>query len=542
VSPLRAAHAPRSAAGEDRRASAEGGSVLNPTRELIRAEVDRRRAREDADRLAGDLRAFVKDAWKALKPAETYLHNWHIDAICDHLQAVSRGEIKFLQIWVPRGTMKSLNVSVMWPAWEWTTNPWLRYWTGSYELGLAQRLAGQSRNLMQSPWYQHRWGDVFHMLKEGERYFSNDQGGTRLATAPGSTALGEHGHRILIDDPINAAAADATSRAVLDSTNEWYDGSVQGSKADPKAAAEVIIMQRLHENDLAGHAYEQDPDSWTILCLPERYEHDHPHRWHLDPRTVDGELLWPNRRGDVESDRMAKSLGPYRRAGQMQQRPAAREGDLLKRYWWRFYHPELFTDDRMKKRRPRFAMIVISVDTPLKDKEVNDLVAIQAWGVAGADRYLLDIKKGHMSKEHCKRAIAEMSRYVRDKSRFGQCSHKILVEKAGYGPELIAELKREWTGTEGLSRTNEGDKEVRADAASGVLESGNCFLPGYRDGADEMSMPDDDRNSADITSFIDDCAGFPNARFDDQVDAWSQCMNWLTHKPIRRARVYSPFS
>ncbi len=509
--------------------------------ELIRAELDRRRSREDASELSESLRLFVREGWKVLKPAEKYLHNWHIDAICDHLEAVSRGEILRLQVWVPRGTMKSLNVSVLWPAWEWTRNPWLRYWTGCYELGLAQRLAGASRNVIRSDWYQQRWGHLFEMVKEGERYYSNNRGGTRLATAPGSTALGEHGHRIIIDDPINAAAADATSRAVLEATNEWYDASVQGSKADPKKAAEVIIMQRLHENDLAQHAYEKSPEEWTILCLPERYESDHPHVWFGDPRTIDGDLLWPERRGEKESDLMAKSLGPYRRAGQMQQRPSAREGDLLKRYWWRFYDPRLFTDDRMKKRRPRFAMIVQSIDTPLKDKQVNDLVSIQAWGVAGGDRYLLDTKKGHMSKEQAKRAILEQARYIRNRKRFGVASHFVLIEGAGYGIELVEELKREITGIKKLSRAHEGDKELRAEAASGALESGNCFLPGYREGTDEMSMPDDDRNSSDITDFINACAVFPNGRYDDEVDAWSQAMNWLSGRPMKRARVFSSF-
>ena len=512
---------------------------MSATADLLRHELDRRRAQEDAERLSGDLRAFVRDGWRVLKPAERYQHNWHIDAICDHLMAVSRGEILRLQVWIPRATMKSLNVSVLWPAWEWTTEPGIRYWTACYELGLAGRLTGASRNVLASSWYQQRWGHTFRLVKEGERYYSNDKGGTRLATAPGSTALGEHGHRIIIDDPINAAAADATSRAVLEATNEWYDASVQGSKADPKRSAEVIIMQRLHENDLANHAYEKAPEEWTILCLPERYEHDHPQVWKLDPR-VDGELLWPDHRGEKESEMMAKSLGSYRSAGQMQQRPSAREGDLLKRYWWRFYDPALFTDEKMKKRRPRFAMTVQSIDTPLKDKEANDLVAIQAWGIAGADRYLLDLRKGHMSKNQAKRAIIEQSRYIRSTMARG-ASHHVLIENAGYGPELIAELKREISGVHKLSRAKEGDKNLRAEAASASLESGNCWLPGYRLGQDDLSMPDESRCAAEILDFIDSCALFPNARYDDDVDAWSQAMNWLSDRPVRRARVYSSF-
>jgi predicted phage terminase large subunit-like protein len=325
---------------------------------------------------------------------------------------------------------------------------------------------------------------------------------------------------------------------MLDSTNEWYDATVEGSKADPKSTAIVIIMQRLHENDLAAHAFEKEPDDWTILCLPERYEPDHPFVWGGDPRTEDGELLWPDRRGDKESDKLAKALG-YRAAGQMQQRPSSREGDLLKRYWWRFYHPELFTNEKLKSRRPRFTMIVQSIDTPLKDKESNDLVAIQAWGVAGADCYLLDLKKGHMNKGQAKRAIIEQARYVRDRKRFGSAGYHVLIEGAGYGVELYDELKSILSGCKKLSRAHEGDKVLRAESAAAGLETGNQFLPGFREGIDELSMPDDARNAAEIVDFVDNCARFPNARYDDDIDAWSQAMNWISSRPVSRGRIFS---
>jgi predicted phage terminase large subunit-like protein len=506
--------------------------------EVLYSERHRRYHEEQAAHLSGSLKDFVREAWSVLKPAEPYHHNWHVEAICEHLEAVSTGQILRLQIWVPRATMKSLNVSIFWPAWEWTNAPWLRFWTASYELGLAGRLAGKSRDLMVSDWYRVRWGDKFELMKEGERYYSNDKGGTRLATAPGSTALGEHGHRIIIDDAINAAAADATSRVVLEATNEWYDATVQGSKADPKNAAEVIIMQRLHENDLAQHAYERNPEEWTILCLPERYEANHPFVYPKDPR-AEGELLWPSHRDEKASEALARSLTSHRAAGQMQQRPGAREGEILKRHHWRFYDPKLFRDEKLKARRPKFRSVVQSVDTPLKDKESNDLVAIQAWGVAGGDRYLLDLKKGHMNYTQAKRAILEQAVYIR--RLFPSAAHHCLIENAGYGVELIQELKREISGVLKITRGPDGDKILRAESAAADLESGNCFLPGYRMGADEFSMPDETRSPADIVDFIDSCALFPNAKNDDDVDAWSQCMNWLRSRPSQPARTWSSF-
>lgn len=504
----------------------------------IDAELERRRHRAEADQSSKRLRDFVEPAWKVMKPSETFRPNWHIDAICDHLEAVSAGDIKRLQIWVPRATMKSLCVSVLWPAWEWTRDPWLRYWSASYELGLAGRLVGQSLNLIKSRWYQERWGHLFTLQKEGERYYSNNQGGTRLATAPGSTALGEHGHRIIIDDPINFAAADATSRVVLEGTNEWYDGSVQGSKADPAISAEVIIMQRLHENDLPAHALAMFPGDWEILCLPERYEADHPFVWPDDPRK-EGDLLWPEKRNAKDSDAMARSLGSHRASAQMQQRPGAREGEILKRHWWRFYDPKLFTDPRLKDRRPNFRMVVQSIDAPLKDKQSNDLLAMQAWAVVAGDRYLIDLRKGNMSFSQAKRATIEQARHVR--ILFPHAAHYVLIESAGYGDELFTELKRELTGVTKLSHAREGDKVLRAEAASADLESGNCYLPGYRVGADEYSMPDESRCSADIVDFVNSCAVFPNGRYDDDVDSFTQAVNWIRSRPQGRSRTWSSF-
>jgi predicted phage terminase large subunit-like protein len=508
-------------------------------KERVDAEIERRRAHEDAEQLSESLREYVPQAWKTLKPDEPYQHNWHIDAICDHLEAVSRGEILRLQIWVPRASMKSLTVSVFWPTWEWARDPWLRYWTASYELGLAGRLSGLAQSVIKSPWYQQRWGPKYRMVNESTKYCRNSKGGTRLATAPGSTALGEHGHRIIIDDAINAEDADATSRFKLDGTNEWYNATVMGSRAAPATTAIVIIMQRLHEDDIAAHAMRMNPDDWTVLCLPERYESDHPYAWRGDPRT-EGELLWPNHRPDFASEEWIQSLGSHRAAGQAQQRPAAREGDILKRYWWRFYDPRLFTDERMKSRRPRFSNVIQTVDAPQKDKQVSDRVAIQAWGVCRGDRYLLDLKVGQMNYNQARRAILEQGAYVR--KMWPRSAHHILIENAGYGVELIEELKREITGIKKMTPALEGDKILRAESAASDLESGNCFLPGYRMGQDELAMPDESRTPADILGFIDECAMFPNGRYDDQVDAWSQGMNWLRKRMLRSAKVYSSFA
>lgn len=501
----------------------------------------------------------MREAWHILKPHEVFIWNWHLDAIAAHLEAVSRGEIHRLQIWVPPGTMKTGMVTLFWHPWEWATKPWLRYWTASYETRLIQRFSFQAQQVMMSAWYQARWGDQFRFLSEAAHYYTNDQGGSRLATSPTSVGTGEHGHRIVIDDPVPARAGDAGSgiqkdmKTLLREANEWYDGTVSSRYIDNADIdffhARVLVMQRIHEVDLAAHMLEQEP--WTVLCLPERFEAEHPYAWRRermhpdlklpkelkdgDPR-AEGELIWPARRNEHASVVLASQMTSFRAAGQLQQRPAAREGEILKRHWWRFYDPRILQDG---ERIPRFRAVVQTVDTPLKDKESNDLVAIQAWGVLDGDRYLIECKKGHMNYSQAKRTIREQARYVRQ--MFPRATHYCLIENAGYGVELVLDLKRELPGIIKITPSNDGDKIMRAESASADLESGNCYLPGRRLGSDELSMPDEANCPADVVDFINSCAIFPNGPHDDDVDAFSQCMNWLRSRTIAKVRTSTPF-
>jgi predicted phage terminase large subunit-like protein len=536
--------------------------------EAVKRELHSRAISEDAATLSQSLSKFAKAGWEHARKGVAYRHNWHIDAICEHLEAVSADQIRRLQIWVPPVSMKSYLVSVFWPAWEWTTRPQLKYWSASYETRFAARQAAKSRDLMLSQWYRERWGDQFSITRDAEFFFGNSEHGTRLSTSPQSTGTGEHGDRILIDDPISAQDAEAHTKTNLNYVNEvWYDGTV--STRGLENHARVIIMQRLHENDLAAHALEVE--DWIVLALPERFWKGHPYAWRGprtdmsgtsldgtlqeskgstygpgDPRQEDNELLWPDYRPEAVSSSTMKQL-KHRASGQYQQWPTPREGQMLLRTWWRFYDPKLFDEslrdrrelEKYRKRRPKLTRVIQSIDTPLKDKETNDHVSIQAWGVKGADRFLIDIRTGHMSYPQAKRAIIEQARYVR--SMFPRIGHKVLIENAGYGPELIIDLKRKLTGVEKISAGQDGDKTNRADAASDDLESGNCWLPGIGGGADETLGPVRTAQS-EILAFIEELALFPNGAHDDRVDAWSQCMNWERAKIRRKGRTSSPFS
>lgn len=517
------------------------------------------KALEERESLRQSFAAFVREAWVTVKKHEPFISNWHLDAIAAHLEAVTRGEIHRLQIWIPPGTMKTGMVTVYWHPWEWTMRPWLRYFTASYEIHLVQRFSLDAQTVILSDWYKDRWPEASNLNLEAATYWNNDQGGSRFATTPQSTGTGEHGHRIVIDDPVPARAADNSSdpvmdlRTLLNRANEWYDSTASSRYVDNAEMgfkhARVLVMQRLHENDLAAHMLDLGGDDWTVLCLPERFEEGHPYAWrgerihpavrnHVpellafgDPR-AEGELIWPARRDEKASRNLAAELGTFRAAGQLQQRPAPREGNLLKRDWWQFYDPRWRGNP---EKLPKFSRIVISADTPLKDKETSDNVAIQAWGVRGADRYLLDLDFGKMNYGKCKRRIVEMAKWTR--KTWPYCHTAVLIENAGYGIELIVDLKREVVGVQKIVPGPLGDKISRAEAASDVLESGNCWIPGY--GPPWQPAADEARTPADINAFVHSMATFPFAMYDDDVDAWSQAMNWLRAKSAAPARTRS---
>lgn len=518
--------------------------MSTPLAEAVDRELNRRQIEEDREQLPGSLYEFTKRAFATIKPGRPFKENWHMRVVAAHLECITAGEIRRCQIWQPPGTMKSMNVHVFWPAWEWILHPHLRYWCASHSLSLVWQHCDNTGTLLKSGWFQDRW--PLEMKTVSKTGYENTVGGTRTTTSPGSEGVGKHGDRIIIDDLLDAGDAESTTRAVLDYTNEWYDAVITGRKETD--AAEVLIMQRLHEDDIAAHALEVG--EWTVLCLPEKFEEDHPYVWRGDnvhpavaarlegtgldkgdPRE-EGELLWEAHRNQQQSAEYARRLKAHRAAGQLQQRPAAREGDMLKVAWWRFYDPEIRSKEQWD-RIPRFRMLVVSVDTPLKDKEQSDNIAIQCYGVRGSDRYLLDLRLDKMNKGRARREIREMWTWARRTWR--GIPIYVLIENAGYGVELIDELKREITGVTKIPPGAEGSKILRAESASDALESGNYFLPGF--GPPWQPAYDETKSPADIAALIHNFALFPNVKHDDDIDAWSQFGLWIGKRSARPART-----
>lgn len=489
-----------------------------------------------AERCRRSLGYFTRQAWRLVEPGSPFVPNWHIDAIAEHLEAVSRREIRRLIINIPPRHMKSLGTAVFWPAWEWLQRPETRFLFASYAASLSTRDSLKCRRLIQTEGagqddpdrtvvekvgYQGLlrllYGDEAWELtgdQNAKTRFENTRTGYRLATSVGGTATGEGGDVIVIDDPHKADEAE--SDVVREGVIEWHDGTMSTRLNDPKTGAEVLIMQRLHEADLTGHILAQDDGhgQWTHLCLPAEYEPRHPFVWPDDPRTEPGELLWPDRVGPDELVALKRQMGSYKTAGQLQQRPAPEEGGILKRAWWRWYPPDA--------PWPHFHEVVQSWDMAFKDTDGSDYVVGQVWGRFFADKYLLRQVRRRIEFTETVHAVRDLTGWVEQRLPAHRAHAKLVEDKAN-GPAVIATLRHEIAGL--IAVDPEGDKVARARAVAPDVEAGNVYLPGFANG--DGSDYDRTRTEGWVQQLVDECAAFPNAVNDDQVDALSQALRRL---------------
>lgn len=276
----------------------------------------------------------MRRAWPEMEPGQPLVWGWALDAICDHLQAVSEGHIKRLAIAVPPGMSKSTSTCVYHPAWEWgpREEPWQKHICFSYNASLSTRDNLRCRRLITSEWYRKRWGHVFSLTADQNEKvnFQNDKTGFRFASSISGASTGHRGSRLIIDDPISVH--DSFSDAKILEAQRFIDEVLPTRVIDPKNSAIVMIAQRTHERDPIGHVLAREL-GYEALILPMLYE---PERrcitgiGFVDPRERDGDLLFPERFPTEVVERDKKAMGSFAFSAQMQQSPAPRGGGLIK--------------------------------------------------------------------------------------------------------------------------------------------------------------------------------------------------------------------
>ena len=446
---------------------------------------------------------FIRLFWRHIDPAP-YVPGWHIEVICEHLEAVSRGEIRRLLITVPPRHMKSIGVSVAWPAWCWAQDsaglagPQTRFLFASYAHSLSIRDSVKCRRLIESPAYRRAWGEGFKLTSDQNTKirFENDRGGYRLATSVDGALTGEGGDIIVVDDPHNVREAE--SQAVREATLAWWDEAMSTRLNDLRRGAYVIIMQRVHEKDLAGHVLAEG--GWTHLCLPARYEPDHPQAFAGDRRIETGALLWPARFGEAEIRELEVRLGSYGSAGQLQQRPAPREGGMFQRGW--FVIVDAIPADA---RRARYWDLAATREQAKNDPD---------WTVGAR----VAVKDGVYYVESLVRLRGtphDVERAVKQTAELDGLGVPIWMEQepGSSGKTVIDHYARHvLPGFAFRGDRVTGSKETRAEPMSAAAEAGNLRLvrgPWNRD-------------------FLDEVESFPMSTHDDQVDAVSGAIQKLS--------------
>lgn len=506
--------------------------TIDPENELqlIEAELCRR-----------SFRKFAARAWREIDPAPL-IWNWHLDAICDHLQAVAQGQIDKLLINVPPGHAKSNFVSVLYPAWRWAIDPSWRVMTSSYEMTLATRDATKSRDLIQGDWYRaffafDEFGQPWNL--DGDQnvktYYQNSALGFRICLSVGGKGTGLRGNALIVDDPLNAQ--DANSKVARDAVIAWKTATMSSRFNDQSRAEEIVIMQRLHEDDLSGFLLKDNAKGdWVHLCLPsefepkrkcityarpllaevegERREADRsapPVKFYEDPRKEEGELLFPAKFSrkvleDAKNPRMG--MGAIQYAGQHQQTPMPASGGAIQRAWLsrRWFYPSSPSPsaasilDSMLIRKPydplraHLPTRTIFTDAAFKKASDNDRVAIGVFDLVGTDLFQIDCRWGNMGIVDTILAILELHKKWRNVGR-------VCVEDKANGPAIMELLEQKIPGLVAIEPL--GSKEARIAAASPFMHAGNVWLA------------EDHEQTGDM---VNEACAFPKGSHDDWID------------------------
>lgn len=454
------------------------------------------------------LHEFVKQAWGIVEPDRPFIDGWHIRAMCLHLEAVTKGLINNLLINVPPGHCKSLLTCVFWPAWEWTTNPSVRWFFASYDQPLATRDSVKCRYVVESPWYQERWGKKFGIVDDQNQKtrFDTTERGWRLATSVDGRGTGEHPDRIVVDDPHNVRQSD--SDAKRQSALDWWDGTI-GTRGKVRGARRVVIMQRLHEADLSGHILEKG--GFDHICLPLEFEHDRMKPTSIgwqDPRTVEGEYLWPEAFTPQIVEEVKRDLGSHRSAGQLQQRPTAREGGMFKREWF-----------QIVDAAPREMTRLVRWWDKAGTDDDGDYTAGVLMGEHKGIYYIIDIIRGQWSYGR-RDDLIDLTASV----DYTEWDGKVTIwmeQEPGSGGKQSAEIsKSRLSGYPVHAEPSTGSKEVNAEPFASQCEAGNVRL---------VRGPWNGK-------FLDEATVFPNGKNDDQIEGAAKAFKKLA-RPGRKLLV-----
>lgn len=455
--------------------------------------------------LQRDFASLIERAFYELNPGRSLRMAEHIEVIASRLDAVRRGDVRRLIINVPPRHLKSHCASVCFPAWILAHRPSAHIICASYGLDLAEKFARDTRTLMQADWFQ----ELFPVRLAGTNandLVTTDQG-TRLATSVGGTLTGRGADFIVLDDPLKPD--DALSDTRRSAANLWFDNTLLSRLNEKKDGCIVIVMQRLHQDDLVGHVLETD--AWEVLSFPAIAEDDEDFTIDtpLGSRTyhrVAGSVLHPEREPAATLAGIRQQIGEFSYQSQYQQNPTPIGGLLVKSEWFRFYAPGTL---------PRPSLVWQSWDTANKATELNNYSVCTTWVSIGIDFYLLDVLRARLNFPDLRRAALENA------ARWNAST--IIIEDKASGTQLIQDLRHEISGVKAYAPPSGMDKVMRLHAQTPVFENGHVWLP---------------TQAAWLSEYMRELMSFPGGKYDDQVDSTTQALEYM-RGPSRDLEIWA---
>ena len=462
-----------------------------------------------AEKMRRNFAAFIHNAWKVVDPYALLVWNWHIDQIAEYLMMVSDGEIKRLIFNMPPRHTKSRLVTVMWPVWEWISSPHLSYLFSSYSMDLARDHSRERRNIIESPWYQYRWGDRYWLVTDQNRvtYFANNAGGRMRSRGTGTGSTGQGGNRIIIDDPHNTkqSESEVQRKAAIDDFRQNLSTRLNRPRED----AIVVVMQRLHAQDLTGWLLAEELDFEHVVVQFEATERQVITLPRSGRQIVreQGDLLCPERMGREEAEIQKRGMGTYGYNAQYQQQPIPAGGNRIKVEWF----PRHKVLPEHTKRR------VQSWDTANKKGKLN------------ADTVCHTFVEGKDGQWYWAHTVKEQLNYPELKAKAMKMADDwlptaILIEDKASGTSLIQELRKIRKDLPIIAVEPDNDKETRMDVETGKLEAGMVSLPEW---------------AYWLADVENDIQMFPDLDRWDIIDALSQFLHYqFGHKgEIKMVRV-----
>ncbi len=446
--------------------------------------------------LRDDLFAFIHQSFMQLNSGTQFQPNWHIDVIASALEDCLLGDTKRLIINVPPRSLKSHCASIALPAFWLGHKPHEQVICVSYGQDLASKLAIDSRSIMQSAWYRFMFRTRLSTNKQAINDFHTTNGGYRLATSIEGALTGRGADVIIIDDPLKPE--DAMNDIARKKVNSWFDSTLASRLNSQKDGVIIIVMQRLHLDDLVAHVQKQGP--WKVLSFPAIATEDQEftYRLPLRPEIVavrrrKEDVLHPDRESAETLEKIHARVGDYIFAGQYQQAPVPPGGGMIKKAWIRNY----------ENRSRNYDLVFQSWDTATKVDQLNDYSVCTTWGLAGGKLHLLNVFRERLIFPDLKAAVRRLYDQLQ--------ADIVIVEDTGSGSALIQQLEYEgMAGVEGWQPTQ--DKVTRMYGQTSRIQRGDVLLP--------LEAPW-------LASYTEELLNFPYGKHDDQVDSTSQALCWI---------------